>query len=102
MRLNKHGRSVYVDWMLDRDGLPRAQFGNASLSVLKIRVGQCNRLLYVHTASCGESEVIPKEIAFAKDLGVPVVVFNVDGSVESEETRPMPHVRYSDILNGSF
>lgn len=100
--LNKHGRSVYVDWMLDRDGLPRAQFGNASLSVLKIRVGQCNRLLYVHTASCGESEVIPKEIAFAKDLGVPVVVFNVDGSVESEETRPMPHVRYSDILNGSF
>ena len=100
--LNKHGRSVYVDWMIDSDGLPRNQFGDDSLSVLKIRVRQCDRLLYVHTASCRESVVIPKEIAYAQELGVPIVVVNKDGSEEDEEIRALPHVEYSVIENGDF
>ncbi len=100
--LNQYGYSVYVDWMHDRDGLPRCEFGEDSLSVLKERVKCCARFLYVHTVNCRDSEVIPKEIAFAKELGVPIVVVNVDGSEEDEETSSMPHVRYSDIESNNF
>lgn len=82
--LNSKGLSVYVDWMQDREGLPRDKMNENTLNVLKTRILQSNCLLYVHTMYCRDSDIIPIEIEFAENQHIPIIVLNVDNSSEPE------------------
>lgn len=85
--LNSKGLSVYVDWMQDREGLPRDKMNENTLNVLKTRILQSNCLLYVHTMYCRDSDIIPIEIEFAENQHIPIIVLNIDNSSELEFTQ---------------
>lgn len=90
--LNRYGLSVYVDWMLDREGLPREKMNDNTINVLKWRILQSDCLLYLHTENCKESTFIPIELDYADEHDKPMAVLNFDGSLETDTTQCKPHV----------
>lgn len=97
--INKKGYSVYVDWMMDKDGLPRDKENENTLNVIKVRIMQSDCLLYVHTKDCEKSWYIPQELDFAEQQRKPIIVLNIDGSRETERTQYKPH---AEIRNGEI
>lgn len=98
--INRKGFSVYVDWMIDRDGLPRDKENENTLNVIKQRIMQSDCLLYIHTKDCEKSWYIPQELDYAELQHKPIAVLNIDGSQETERTQDKPHseIRNNEII----
>ncbi|MBR1668581.1 MAG: toll/interleukin-1 receptor domain-containing protein [Bacteroidaceae bacterium] len=90
--LNGENLSVYVDWMIDKDGLPREKLSDKTLATLEVRMKHCDRLLYVHTKNCKDSEYIKWELNLAQQYNIPVTILNAEDVFESDEMRHIPHV----------
>lgn len=97
--LNKQNLSVYVDWMIDKDGLNPVKFDENTWPILQHRMRHCDKFLYIHTKNCYESEWIPKEIDYAKEIGIPMEVFNVDGASEDSNTIGLKHIDLNGCLS---
>lgn len=106
--LNRSNLSVYVDWMIDRDGLQREKVNKNTWATLEVRMNHCDCMLYVHTKNCNDSLWIPKEIAFALEHGIPLSVLNADGSSEKNDLTKCTHFVLEDnaliftSLNGNI
>ena len=89
---NQRNLSVYVDWMIDKDGLPPEKQNGKTFEVLKVRMQHCDSVLYVHTNNCRDSSFIPEELNFAIEEHLPLVVWNVEDTKESENMQLLPHL----------
>jgi hypothetical protein len=61
--LERSGRTVYVDWIVD-DDLDRAQVSGATADRLRRRMDQCSALFYLHSRSSQTSRWMPWELGF--------------------------------------
>lgn len=90
--LNKMGFSVYVDWMIDRDGLEPSKYNEHTWSVLQHRIIHCDKVLYIHTSNCADSRWIPRELEYAQKCNLKIVMYNADGSPELEYCNGIPTI----------
>ena len=94
--LNKEDLSVYVDWMIDKNGLPKAKMNAKTLATLEVRMMHCDTLLYVHTENCKDSKYIQWELDLAKQHNIPMTVLNAGDVAESNETEQITHAFIKD------
>ena len=97
--LNKMNLSVYVDWMIDRDGLEPKKYNEHTWPVLQHRMIHCDKVLYVHTANCADSKWIPREIDYARKCNLSIIVYNVDGSLEPDYCGGLDHITELSQIN---
>lgn len=97
--LNKRGYSVYVDWMVDKIALEPSKYNEHTWHVLQQRILESEHFLYVHTKSCIDSKWIPRELAWAKEHGLPMFMSNTDGAIEQEMHKEIEHIDIKTILN---
>lgn len=62
--LNRQGYTVYIDWVNDREMLNRANQDKNTWNALFLRMDQSERLLYVMTDNCINSEYTKKEVEY--------------------------------------
>ena len=96
-KLNNQGLSVYVDWMIDREGLPLDKFDERlTWEVILTRLMNSNCLFYAHTKNCIGNKNIEKELTFSKEHNIPMAVLNFDDVEETDEIKRMPHAKFVD------
>ena len=61
--LERSGRTVYVDWIVD-DDLDRGKVSGATADRLRRRMDQCSALFYLHSVSSQSSRWMPWELGF--------------------------------------
>ena len=61
--IEKSGRSVYVDWLVD-PALDRTQVSGHTAHVLRTRMGQCTSLLYMYSRHSQSSRWMPWELGY--------------------------------------
>lgn len=61
--LEKHGLSVYVDW-IDDPHMDHSAVTKENAARLRVRMQQCNRLFYLHTPNAALSKWCPWELGF--------------------------------------
>jgi len=91
--LNRENLSAYVDWMIDKDGLPREMLNKKTLKILEVRMLHCDSLLYVHTNNSRDSNFIKWELDFGYRNNIPMAVLNIGKIPETERISMMPHVQ---------
>lgn len=79
--LERHGCSVYVDW-LDDPELDRSDVTATTAEVLRERIAQCNGLVYVASENSPSSAWMPWELGYADGFGRKVAIFPI---VERDE-----------------
>ena len=96
-KLNNQGLSVYVDWMIDREGLPLDKYDERlTWEVILTRLMNSNCLFYAHTKNCIGNKNIEKELTFSKEHNIPMAVLNFDDVEETDEIKRMPHAKFVD------
>ena len=61
--LKKHGLSVYVDWIVDRQ-LYRSKVSTETAEVLRTRMRQSKSMVYIHSQNSGGSKWMPWELGY--------------------------------------
>ncbi|MCZ4432986.1 TIR domain-containing protein [Agrobacterium sp. SOY23] len=61
--LEEAGKSVYIDWIDDRD-LEREHVSGETARKLRIRMGQCSTLIYAYSQSSQRSRWMPWELGY--------------------------------------
>ncbi|MBR3407244.1 MAG: toll/interleukin-1 receptor domain-containing protein [Paludibacteraceae bacterium] len=75
--LNKQGFDCYVDWMYDKEQLPRELSCKETAEVLIERLKQSKALLYVLTEDSLKSLWMPWELGYFSALDRPIYVYKV-------------------------
>lgn len=74
--LEKHGKSVYVDWVEDKE-LDRSGVTKASADKIRSRMQQCKSLIYIHTQNSPGSKWMPWELGYFDGKNGRVAIFPV-------------------------
>lgn len=61
--LERSGRSVYVDWLID-PSLDRSRVSGATAAKLRTRMKQCKSLMYLYSRNSQSSRWMPWELGF--------------------------------------
>ena len=73
--LNENGLVVYIDWVNDSVMMDRKNQNEDTWNVLKMRMDESEKMLFVMTDNSLRSEWTPKEIDYFKSLNREVVVY---------------------------
>lgn len=83
--LNKQGNNIYCDWINDSDYLKRHLAGHQTLNVIKKRLDQSKRMIFVLSSNSIESKWCKYEINYF-----------------IERNKEILFIRKEDISNGAF
>ncbi len=83
--LNRLGLNVYMDWVNDRDELPRTLTSADTAAVITERIKSSKAILYVHTTTSLDSKWTPWELGYAYALGKPILVYRPEPTSEEPE-----------------
>lgn len=75
MKLNRQGKSVYIDWVNDYIMLDRRAQNEDTWNVLEKRMIQSKQMIYVLTENSVKSAYAEQEVKFFKMHGKPVFVY---------------------------
>ena len=81
-KLNAEGLVVYIDWVNDKVMMDRKNQNEDTWTVLKLRMKESEKMLFVMTDNSLRSAWTPKEIDYFKSLGKKVVVYQPDEITE--------------------
>lgn len=81
-KLNAEGLVVYIDWVNDKVMMDRKNQNEDTWTVLKLRMKESEKMLFVMTDNSLLSAWTPKEIDYFKSLGKKVVVYQPDEITE--------------------
>ena len=81
-KLNAEGLVVYIDWVNDKVMMDRRNQNEDTWNVLKLRMDESKKMLFVMTDNSLRSAWTPKEIDYFKSLGKKVVVYQPDEITE--------------------
>ena len=81
-KLNAEGLVVYIDWVNDKVMMDRKNQNEDTWTVLKLRMEESEKMLFVMTDNSLRSAWTPKEIDYFKSLGKKVVVYQPDEITE--------------------
>jgi hypothetical protein len=81
-KLNAKGLVVYIDWVNDKVMMQRKNQNEDTWKVLKLRMDESKKMLFVMTDNSLRSEWTQKEIDYFKSLGKEVVVYQPEKITE--------------------
>lgn len=81
-KLNAKGLVVYIDWVNDKVMMNRKNQNEDTWTVLKLRMDESRKMLFVMTDNSLRSEWTQKEIDYFKSLGKEVVVYQPEEITE--------------------
>ena len=81
-QLNEKGLVVYIDWVNDSVMMDRKNQNEDTWNVLKMRMDESEKMLFVMTDNSLRSEWTPKEIDYFKSLNREVVVYQPEEITE--------------------
>lgn len=81
-QLNEKGLVVYIDWVNDSVMMDRKNQNEDTWNVLKMRMDESEKMLFVMTDNSLRSEWTPKEIDYFKSLNREVIVFQPEEITE--------------------
>lgn len=81
-KLNVKGLVVYIDWVNDKVMMQRKNQNEDTWKVLKLRMDESKKMLFVMTDNSLRSEWTQKEIDYFKSLGKEVVVYQPEKITE--------------------
>lgn len=81
-KLNAEGLVVYIDWVNDKVMMDRKNQNEDTWTVLKLRMEESEKMLFVMTDNSLRSAWTPKEIDYFKSLGKEVFVYQPDEIME--------------------
>lgn len=81
--LNAKGLVVYIDWANDKVMMDRKNQNEDTWSVLKLRMDESDKMLFVMTDNSLRSTWTPKEIDYFKSQGKEVLVYQPDEITET-------------------
>lgn len=97
-KANKHGLNCYVDWTADNDFLKRSLVSDYTKEVLKARMKQSKKLLFLSSVNSRESEWVAFELQYyQKDIQNEILMILIDG----EDTHGFKRID-TEELNGIF
>lgn len=82
-KLNAKGLVVYIDWVNDKVMMDRKNQNEDTWTVLKLRMDESKKMLFVMTDNSLRSEWTQKEIDYFKSLGKEVVVYQPEEITET-------------------
>ena len=82
-KLNAKGLVVYIDWVNDKVMMDRKNQNEDTWTVLKLRMDESKKMLFVMTDNSLRSEWTRKEIDYFKSLGKEVVVYQPEEITET-------------------
>lgn len=82
-KLNAKGLVVYIDWVNDKVMMQRKNQNEDTWKVLKLRMDESKKMLFVMTDNSLRSEWTQKEIDYFKSLGKEVVVYQPEKITEN-------------------
>lgn len=91
-KLNTEGSVVYIDWVNDKVMMARENQNEDTWSVLKKRMEESEKMLFVMTDNSLRSVWTPREIDYFKSLGKKIVVY------QPEEILEKPFDSLSDCM----
>lgn len=74
-KLNRQGKTVYIDWINDSVMLNRANQNEDTWNALELRMDQSKTLLYVMTDNSIRSPYTQREVEYFKKLNKPILVY---------------------------
>lgn len=83
--LNRLGLNVYMDWVNDKDELPRTLTSADTAAVITERIKSSKAILYVHTTTSLDSKWTPWELGYAYALDKPILVYRPEPITEEPE-----------------
>jgi len=90
--LNKFNLNIYCDWLSDNDFLKRKHASNYTKMILKKRIEQSNKVLFIKTKNTNDkennfySEWVEMEILYAKKIGKSIECINYIDDIQQEFT----------------
>ena len=97
-KANKHGLNCYVDWTADNDFLKRSLVSDYTKEVLKARMKQSKKLLFLSSFNSRESEWVAFELQYyQKEIQNEILMILIDG----EDTHGFKRID-TEELNGIF
>jgi hypothetical protein len=94
--LTNQGKSVYVDWLVDKVG-ENETIDKTNALKIQSRMKQCETMIYVHTPSASISKWCPWEVGYFDALNKKVLV-----SIISDSDEPTTGQEYLDIYDRFF
>jgi hypothetical protein len=99
--LKRHGLSVYVDWIADRQ-LDRSKVSTETAELLRNRMRQSKSMVYIHSHNSGASKWMPWELGYFDGFRAAVAIFPIlkssgDSFVGQEYLGLYPYVDGSDV-----
>jgi len=95
--LNKYNLNIYCDWISDNDFLKRTYAGDYTKAILKRRIEQSKKVLFIKTNQTNDksnnfySEWVKMEILYAKSINKPIEHIDFTNSNQGE----FPLYRYN-------
>ena len=86
-KLNAEGLVVYIDWVNDKVMMNRKNQNDDTWTVLKLRMDESEKMLFVMTDNSLRSTWTPKEIDFFKSLNKEILVYQPEEITE----KPLNH-----------
>ena len=83
--LNALGLNVYMDWVNDKDELPRDLTCAETAKVITERIKASKAILYVHTNASLDSKWTPWEMGYAYALNKPILVYRPEPTEKEPE-----------------
>lgn len=83
LKLNAEGLVVYIDWVNDKVMMDRRNQNEDTWNVLKLRMDESGKMLFVMTDNSLRSAWTPKEIDYFKSQGKEVLVYQPDEITET-------------------
>lgn len=97
-KANKHSLNCYVDWTADNDFLKRSLVSDYTKEVLKARMKQSKKLLFLSSVNSRESEWVAFELQYyQKEIQNEILMILIDG----EDTHGFKRID-TEELNGIF
>ena len=90
--LNKFDLNIYCDWLSDNDFLKREYASDYTKMILKKRIEQSNKVLFIKTRNTNDkennfySEWVRMEILYAKEIGKPIECIDYIDDIKQEFT----------------
>ena len=99
--LNKQGKTVYIDWVNDREMLNRQNQNKDTWLALELRMDQSKTLLYVMTDNSIQSPYTKREVEYFKSQQKPVYVYEL-GDITLELPDYLEGTRTCEIKEGKI
>jgi len=96
-QLNSNGLVVYIDWVNDKVMMDRRNQNDDTWTVLKLRMDESEKMLFVMTDNSLRSEWTAREIDYYKSLNKEIVVFQPEEITEKPFDALIDCRKYTDI-----